>query len=128
MGFVIFTTAYQPFIMGGDVHQPIGTVIGSYERKDIGKGYTGMLVRNSERGLWHVALRGCGAIIGTSPEKEEVLRQVREDVEAGEREVMEDQMEKGRKVREECRILNDQREFFRKFRAPVPPSHQTKLF
>lgn len=129
VGRIIFTKSYRPFIMGG-VNAPVGTVIGSYEPVAIGKGYTGMLVRNSERGLWHMALEICGAIIGTDPDKEKLIERVKWDVESGDQDLMDEQAEKGRLMRDSLgaeKIL-DQREFFSLFRAPEPPQKQTKLF
>jgi hypothetical protein len=80
--FTIWTAAYSPFIMGGDVNAPMGTTVYVGEREDLGKGFFGHVVSSPLTGATYVVEATTGAIIG------ENLADVREDIEVGERDVM----------------------------------------
>ena len=84
----IWTEAYRPFLMGGDVHAPVSTEM-EMELDgliDIGHGLQAYLIVDPE-GQTHVAESTTGAFIGTT------IDQVRADLEAADPEVVRQQIE-----------------------------------
>ena len=81
----IWTAAYSPFIMGGDVNAPIKTEVEVGEPFDLGGGFKGFLVV-SPKGTTHVVEAETGAFVGTNIDK------VKEDIAAGDPEIMKKQI------------------------------------
>lgn len=90
MKLTIWTEAYRPFIMGGDVNAPISTEIEVGEPVDLGKGITGYLVC-SPSGKTFVAEATTGAFIGGS------IDQVKTDIGEAAPEVMQEQLAAAKK-------------------------------
>lgn len=82
---VIWTAAYSPFIMGGDVNAPISTEVEVGEPFDLGGGFTGYLVV-SPKGRTHVVEAETGAFVGTS------IDEVKANIAAGDPAVMRKQI------------------------------------
>jgi len=83
---IIWTAAYRPFIMGGNVNAPIATtydVVG--EPIDLGKGIK-VWVIVSPKGTIHIADAETGAFVGDN------LDQVKTDVAEADEEVMKQQL------------------------------------
>jgi hypothetical protein len=82
----IWTEAYRPWIMGGDVNAPIWTEVLAGSPVDIGNGFQAYLI-TSPSGATYVAEAITGALIGTT------IKQVKIDVATGDPEVMLKQIE-----------------------------------
>lgn len=85
MKIKVFTLAYQPFRLGGDLHTPISCeveVTGPYK---LGLGYEGYLV-TAPNGSTFVAESTTGAFVGPT------IREVRQDIEAGDPKLMKAQV------------------------------------
>jgi len=85
MKLKVWTEAYRPFIMGGDVNAPISTEIEVGEKVDLGKGIGGYLVC-SPSGKTFVAEATTGAFIGGS------IEQVKSDIADATPEIMQEQL------------------------------------
>ena len=81
----IWTAAYSPFIMGGDVNAPIATEVEVGDPIDLGGGIKGFVVV-SPKGRIHVAEASTGAFVGTDVDK------VKADIAAGDPAVMKKQL------------------------------------
>jgi len=88
----VYTCSPNPWKFGG-THDIIKTHIEEYERVKIGKGYFGILFMNPIKLLWHISLEQ-GAIIGTSKSKAALLKRIRRDVQTGDENLMEQQVER----------------------------------
>jgi len=98
---IVWTRAYRPFMMGGDVHAPIGIDLNPGERQDLGKGFYGYVIVSPVTSKIHIAEEQSGAFIGSS------LKQVRNDIESCEDiEFMKQQVKDAIKTREKVDILN----------------------
>ena len=74
----VWTEAYRPFILGGDVNAPIAADIeDTGPILDLGEGYCGYLLVNPATGDTFVAESTSGAFVGPS------IEQVREDIATG---------------------------------------------
>ena len=82
----IWTEAYRPFMMGGDVNAPICTEVELNGLIDIGHGLQAYLLVDPG-GRTHVVESTTGAFIGVT------IDQVRADLEAADPEVVKSQME-----------------------------------
>ena len=82
----IWTEAYRPFVMGGDVNSPIATEVDATLPLDAGKGIC-VCVIESPHGTTHIAEMSTGALVGTD------LAQVRSDIAAADPDVMAEQLE-----------------------------------
>ena len=105
----IYTATYNPFILGGDVHQFIKTDVPVGEPQDLGKGYSAYLV-TAPNGTVYVVEATTGALLGTN------LSQVLEDVAQGAPAMMEDQLSKSKLDFEKARLIQPD-EFWRKLKA-----------
>jgi len=85
MKLTIWTEAYRPFIMGGDVNAPIATEVEVDEPVDVGHGIQVYEI-TSPSGQTHIAEATTGAFVGTS------LKQVKADVLMGDPKVMKKQI------------------------------------
>ncbi len=108
MKLKIWTRAYQPFIMGGDVHAPIGTEVEVGKAVSVGKGFKCHVII-SPKGHVHIAEATTGAFVGTS------LEQVKADVKAGGLKVMRKQVAEAAELRERVRWQSEA-EFWSMFR------------
>jgi hypothetical protein len=102
--------------MGGRQYDTIKTEIEEYRRISIGKGYFGILFKNTEKNLWHIALENCGAIIWTDKNKEDGIKKVKDDVETGNPQIMREQIEKAKNEIQSALLLSNS-DFFRKFKS-----------
>jgi len=106
----VWTEAYRPFLMGGDVNAPVSTEV-EFELDgliDIGHGLQAyLLVGPGER--THVVESTTGAFIGTT------IDQVRADLEAADPEVVKSQMENA-KVRAQKADPLEPDQFWRLFK------------
>ena len=105
----IYTATYNPFIMGGDVHQFIKTEVPVGEPQDLGKGYSAYLV-TAPNGTAYIVEARTGALLGTD------LSQVLEDVAQADTAIMEDQLSKSKLDFEKARLIQPA-EFWRKLKA-----------
>jgi hypothetical protein len=94
----------------------VGTDVSSKDVVGLGKGYRGIVVENPKRQCWHVALVGCGAIIGTDSTRDAVLAKVKADIRAGERAQMRAQDFAGTLLAKGAMVLENA-EFFGQFRG-----------
>ena len=106
----IWTEAYSPFIMGGDVNQPIATEVEVGEAIDIGHGYKAYVVV-SPSGVTHVAEAITGAFIEGSS-----IEAVKESVSGGDPKLMKQQIEYARTQSAKARTLNPE-DFWSKFES-----------
>lgn len=82
----VYTLGYFPFVMGGNVWQPISCEVETENKKhDLGRGYKGYLI-TAPNGKTFVAECDSGAFVGPT------LEQVREDIKTGDPEVMKKQV------------------------------------
>ena len=112
----IYTEAAAPFRMGGKLSETIKTNIEEYERVSIGNSFYGILFKNKQRDLWHLALEGCGALIGSSKSKSELVKSVKNDVLTGDPEIMKVQIESAYIVIKSAKLI-DKDEWFSKFKG-----------
>ena len=84
---LIWTQGYSPWILGGDVHAPVGAEIAVGECYDLGGGFKGYLVASPLTGETYVAEATTGAIVGSS------LKEVRADISAADADTMTRQVE-----------------------------------
>jgi len=103
-----------PFALGG-TSKTIKTEVEEYERIYIGKGYYGILVKNPNKDLFHMALE-TGAIIGSLSDRQRLIDRVKEDVGSGDEDLMAQQVEQSIKQCKQAVSLT-QEEFFSKFRG-----------
>jgi len=86
MKFKVWTEAYRPFLMGGNVNAPVSTEVEVGEPFDIGQGLQGYLVV-APSGKTHVAESTTGAFVGTT------VDQIKADLESADPDVVKAQME-----------------------------------
>ena len=71
---IVWTRAYRPFMMGGDVNGPVGIEVTPGEKLDLGKGFYGYAIVSPVTGKVYIAESETGAFVGSS------LEQVRDDI------------------------------------------------
>ena len=109
---LVWTEAYRPFILGGDVHAPIATEIEDIgEPFDLGGGYFGHLFQNPNTGDLFVAESTSGAFVGPCPQ------QVKQDIAEGDPGFMATQVADGIERRKKAAILPEE-EFWRQLTSP----------
>lgn len=98
----IYTEMYRPFRMGGDVHQPIATEVEVTRPVDIGKNFKAWIVvtPNSRTAIVETL---SGGIVGYD------LETVRGDVEAGEFEMMVEQVKQGVERSKQAEMLLEEK-------------------
>ena len=104
----IWATSYNPFIMGGNPHQPVKSDVPVDGPYDLGMGYEGYLATSPDSGAFVVEATS-GGIVGRS------LETVREDIAQGDPALMVKQVENGRKERDRARTITPE-EFWKGFR------------
>lgn len=105
----VWTKAYRPFILGGDVHTPIATEVESGEPYQLEHGIVVYLVKNPLTGQTHVVESHTGAFVGTS------LEQVRDDVATADEKVMKDQLKEAEKLAQKAENMPPER-FWKMFK------------
>ena len=105
----IYTATYNPFILGGDVHQFIKTNVPVGEPKDLGKGYSAYLV-TAPNGAVYVVEATTGALLGTD------ISQVLEDVAQEDPAIMENQLSKSKLDFDKAKLIQPD-EFWKKLQA-----------
>lgn len=111
----IFTFISNAFQFGG-TGKWSKTEVEEFERISLGKGFFGILVKNPIKKLWHLAEESSGALVGTSSDKESMIKSVKKDIEqckdlAYMTEQVEEQIE-----RREQSLLIPNKEFFSSFK------------
>ena len=106
---LIWTEAYRPFMMGGDVNQPIGTMVELDTPIDLGKGAVVHVVA-SPNGTIHIVESKTGAFVGTS------LAQVKKDIKEADEDVIKQQIKDSRKRRKEVEVMSNE-DFWSYFRS-----------
>jgi len=97
---IIWTRGYRPFILGGDVHGPVGVEIAEPgEKHELGKGYDCYVITSPLTGKTYVAEAETGAIVGS------LLVGVRDDVTAADSKVMKKQIEEAREQKKHVTVL-----------------------
>ena len=96
----IWTLAYRPFIMGGDVHAPVGARVAALGPYDLGKGFEGYVVIDPFTGASAVAEASSGALVGPD------LSSVRADIAAADEAVMRRQVEESLETRKKVHVLD----------------------
>lgn len=104
----IWTEAYRPFILGGDVHAPISTTVEVGDAIDVGKGMKAFVVV-SPKGKIHIAESVTGAFVGES------VDDVKADIAAADKKVMKSQIEHAKKRLARATALAPE-EFWKSFR------------
>ena len=105
----IWTLQYRPFIMGGDVHQPVKCDVEVDGPHDLGGGYQGYIATAPD-GRTFVAEATSGAIVGPT------LDEVRRDISQADPAVMAKQVAQGLSDRATAPILAPD-EFWKSFRS-----------
>jgi hypothetical protein len=77
----VYTIGYFPFIMGGNVHQPISCEVEAKGPFELGDGYKGYLVQHPN-GDTYVAEESSGGFVGPN------LKLVRKDIKEGDKSIM----------------------------------------
>jgi len=85
MEIKIYTLRYTPFIMGGNVWQPVGTLVEADGPHNLGAGYNGFVI-TAPNGETRIAEAESGAFVGPD------LKTVKEDIRVGEPELMKRQV------------------------------------
>jgi hypothetical protein len=99
MKLLIWTEAYRPFLMGGDVHAPVATEIEVDQPPiDIGGGVQ-VYVLAAPNGKTYVAEASTGGFVGTD------LEGVKRDLDTADPEVVRKQLEEGLRRREQATRL-----------------------
>lgn len=111
----IYTYRSNPFGFGKS-YDIMKTKVCEYERISIGKGYFGLIVKNPCKELWHMVEENCGAIIGTNGDRGKLIKQVKDDVEAGDEFTMKEQIIKGKAECARAQPLEN-KAFFSAFRT-----------
>lgn len=114
----IYTLMTTLFALGG-THIYIKTNVENFERMDIGRGYFGLLVRNTNQKIWHMVEEQSGGIIGTDVSRSRLIEYIKEGVENGDSEVMEQQIVQGKKDCQSAKFMGPD-EFFTRFRVSEP--------
>lgn len=96
---MIWTEAYRPWIMGGDVHQPVGTEVGECEYVTV-EGIA-LLIVTAPDGRTAICDEASGAIVGSN------LNEVASHIEDGDPGVMQKQLADARKRRECVDVLEE---------------------
>lgn len=112
----VYTKFPTPFSFGGK-YAFIKTEIEEYERIDIGRGYYGILFKNSHTKEWHMAQEDCGALIGSNISKAKLVKSVKDDVGNGDGKLMKQQIEMGKKQMSQAHSF-EREAWFKKFRKP----------
>jgi hypothetical protein len=94
----------------------VGTDVASKDVVGLGKGYRGLVMENPKRQCWHVAVVGCGAIIGTDTTRDAVLAKVKADIRAGDRAQMRAQESTAMRLAKGAEVLENV-EFFGRFKT-----------
>lgn len=106
----VWTEAYRPFIVGGDVNAPVSCDLEPASSPlELGKGYMGVIVV-SPVGKTFIVEVITGGIVG------KYIDEVRKDVEDSDEEVLRAQIEIGKRRSEET-VPVTQQEFWRVLRA-----------
>lgn len=95
----IWTEAYSPFIVGGDVNAPICTTVEIDEPIDMGSGIKAYLI-TSPFGKTYVVESITGGIVGNS------IKEVRKDIECGNEKVMSKQVQNAKERIKKARHLS----------------------
>ena len=85
----VWTKAYRPFMLGGNVNAPIATEVEVGEATELAPGISVHVVV-SPTGTAHVAEATTGAFVGTD------IEQVRKDVQDADPEIIKDQLKKAK--------------------------------
>lgn len=102
MKLKVWTEAYRPFILGGDVNAPIMTEIECGNPIAVGKGVNVVEII-SPHGTVHIAECTTGALVGTS------LFDVRQDIEFASEKIIEEQLSEGKKRVKKATIISAER-------------------
>ena len=102
MKITVWTEAYSPWIMGGDVHAPISTKLEVGEPVDLGKGFRAYVV-DAPNGDTYIAESETGAFVGND------LGQVKQDVEEAAPAVMRQQIAEAKQRAKKARPLTPER-------------------
>lgn len=105
---LVWTEAYTPFIMGGDVNAPIATEVETGEPIHLDHGITVYLVP-SPKGEIYIAESTTGAFVGTS------LEEVKKDIATADPQEMQQQLAKAKERVKKATIL-DKEKFWARFR------------
>ncbi len=114
MGVKVYTSVPTPFRFGASEGY-ISTEIQEYERMAIGFNYYGILFLNPHTNAWHMVLEDCGALIGTDASRSKLINRIKDDVSTGDPEVMQRQVEMGKKQMERSEFLQPE-DWFSKFK------------
>jgi hypothetical protein len=112
----IFTYSSNPFKIGGPQRDVISTIIEKFERIDLGKGYFGILIKNPVLPLFHMAEERSGALVGTLKSRAGLIKRIKNDIKAGEKEVMEEQVKIAMREKSQAIELSS-RDFFSRFKT-----------
>ncbi len=107
----VFTLGYFPFIMGGDVWQPMKTEVDCKGPYDVGRGY-GVYVITAPNGRKFIAEMETGAFVGPS------LQKVRSDVKRGDSKLMTEQIVEAKSMLQRAMTVTAE-EFWRKLKCWV---------
>lgn len=106
---LIWTEAYTPFIMGGNVNAPICTEVEVGDPVEIGRGMFAYVVASPINGCIYVAESTTGAFVGSS------IEEVRKDVESADVHVIKKQLKEASERVKQARHLSTEH-FWSKFK------------
>jgi len=105
----VFTLEYVPFVMGGNVWQPMATTVKADGPHDIGNGYKAYVV-TAPNGKTFIAESTSGAFVGPD------LETVKTDIQLGDPDIMKKQVKNAVVQSKQAREV-DQDEFWRKLKC-----------
>lgn len=91
----IYTVMPTPFAIAR-LSTNVKTEVEEYEVIKLSSKYSGILIKNTVRNIWHLAEKSSGAIVGTHESKAKLIKQVKKDIRKGSEDVMAKQVEQGK--------------------------------
>lgn len=89
----VWTMVHRPFVMGGNVYQPLGTSLNVDRGHIIIRcGRNLAFIKNPRKLIWHVADVECGAFVQSGKTKIAALKAVEKDLLEGDQELMKRQI------------------------------------
>ena len=101
MKLKVWTKAYRPFLMGGNVNAPVSTVVEVGEPVEADNDIKLHEIK-SPQGTTHVVESTTGAFVGTD------IEQVKKDIKNADPEVIQDQLENAKRELEACDALDSE--------------------
>jgi hypothetical protein len=113
---IVYTRIRTGFlVLGPPDWEHIATDVTKFERIKLVDNYYGIVFQNSHTKSWHVAVEDCGALAKTHAKRAAAILQAMDDSRTGDKKIMKQQIEQGKKDRDKAEVLSND-VFFGKFR------------